>query len=192
MKKNDVKVGGVYAARVSDKVVPVRIDAENPHGGWGATNQVTGKKVRIKSAQRLRGPWPKKVKKATKEAGKAHGRDRGQRRGTSAKTAKAATKGEAVSRAMEAVAKAKKKPLSILDAAAKVLEERDPADGPLSCKQMVERMAAKGYWSPRQGGLTPANTLYSALLREIKTKGEDSRFDKVERGRFALSLKKGA
>ena len=48
-----------------------------------------------------------------------------------------------------------------------MLAERDPADGPLSCKEMVERMQAKGYWEPRNGGLTPANTLYSALLREL-------------------------
>jgi len=37
------------------------------------------------------------------------------------------------------------KRLSALSAAVKVLEERDPADGPLSCAQMIERMAAKGY-----------------------------------------------
>ena len=55
MKKADVKVGGTYAAKVSGKVVPVRIDAENPRGGWDATNTATGKKVRIKSARRLRG-----------------------------------------------------------------------------------------------------------------------------------------
>ncbi len=181
MKKSDVKVGGVYAAKVSDKIAPVRIDAENPHGGWDATNMKTMKRVRIKSAQRLRGPWPKKgaqktttsapaakkATKASKEAKKTPGRHTGQRRGTSAKP----------------------KRLSVLGAAVKVLEERDPADGPLSCKQMVERMQAKGYWEPRQGGKTPANTLYSAILREIKTKGEDSRFDKVERGKFSLSLK---
>jgi hypothetical protein len=55
MKKSEVKIGKVYAAKVSDKLVSVRIDAENPHGGWDATNLATGKKVRIKSAQRLRG-----------------------------------------------------------------------------------------------------------------------------------------
>jgi len=54
MKKAQVKVGGIYAAKVSGKVVQVRIDAENPHGGWDATNLATKKKVRIKSAQRLR------------------------------------------------------------------------------------------------------------------------------------------
>jgi len=54
MKKDEVKVGGVYAAKVSDKLVPVRLESENPHGGWNATNLKTGKSVRIKSAQRLR------------------------------------------------------------------------------------------------------------------------------------------
>ena len=55
MKKSEVKVGSVYAAKVSDNLVEVRIDGENRHGGWTATNLATGKKVHIKSAQRLRG-----------------------------------------------------------------------------------------------------------------------------------------
>jgi hypothetical protein len=54
MKKHEVKVGAKYLAKVSDKVVVVRIDTENPHGGWDATNLATKKAVRIKSAQRLR------------------------------------------------------------------------------------------------------------------------------------------
>ena len=37
MKKKDVKVGGTYLAKVTDKVVSVRLEAENPHGGWDAT-----------------------------------------------------------------------------------------------------------------------------------------------------------
>ena len=56
MKKHEVKVGGQYLAKVSGKVVVVHIDGENPHGGWDATNVQTKKKVRVKSAQRLRGP----------------------------------------------------------------------------------------------------------------------------------------
>jgi len=34
-------------------------------------------------------------------------------------------------------------------------------------------------------GRTPAATLYSAVLREINTKGTDARFVKTERGKFA-------
>jgi len=55
MKKNEVKVGSTYLAKVSDKVVPVRITGTSGHGGWDAVNEATGKKIRIKSAQRLRG-----------------------------------------------------------------------------------------------------------------------------------------
>jgi HB1, ASXL, restriction endonuclease HTH domain len=71
---------------------------------------------------------------------------------------------------------------SALDAAAKVLGE---AKQPLTTKEMVESMAAKGWWkSP--GGRTPDRTLYSAILREIVTKGKDSRFVKTARGKFML------
>jgi hypothetical protein len=54
MKQAEVAVGRTYLAKVTDRVVPVRIDAEHPRQGWLATNQVTGKRVHIKSAQRLR------------------------------------------------------------------------------------------------------------------------------------------
>ena len=54
MKTKDVKIGGSYAAKVSGNLVSVIIDRENPHGGWDATNQSTGKRVRIKSPRRLR------------------------------------------------------------------------------------------------------------------------------------------
>ncbi|MCL4197696.1 MAG: hypothetical protein KJZ69_09410 [Phycisphaerales bacterium] len=62
MKKNEIRIGGTYTAKVSGKIAKVRIDAESRHGGWDATNIETKKKVRIKSAQRLRsevGPPPK-------------------------------------------------------------------------------------------------------------------------------------
>src|SRR5262245_47306766 len=67
------------------------------------------------------------------------------------------------------------KKLSALDAAAKVLAE---ADGPLNCKEMIEAMAARGYWTS-PAGKTPASTLYAAILREITVKGADSRFRKT-------------
>ncbi|MBM4020272.1 MAG: hypothetical protein FJ288_18455, partial [Planctomycetes bacterium] len=54
MKKHEVKIGARYIAKVSGRLAQVRIDRENPHGGWEATNLATKKSVRIKSAQRLR------------------------------------------------------------------------------------------------------------------------------------------
>ena len=72
--------------------------------------------------------------------------------------------------------------LSCLDAAAKVLAEKK---APMTTKEMIEAMAAKGLWSS-PNGQTPAATLYSAILREIKTKGNDSRFVKADRGKFRI------
>jgi len=54
MKKSEVKKGKCYTAKVSGRMATVRIDADNPNGGWNATNITTGKKIRIRSAQRLR------------------------------------------------------------------------------------------------------------------------------------------
>ena len=71
--------------------------------------------------------------------------------------------------------------LSALDAAAQVLAE---AGGSLSCQEMIAAMAAKGYWTS-PGGKTPSATLYSAILRELSTKGANARFVKTQRGQFA-------
>jgi hypothetical protein len=70
--------------------------------------------------------------------------------------------------------------LSALDAAAKVLGE---TGGPMGCKELIGAMAAKGYWSS-PGGKTPDATLYSAILREITTRGDASRFRKAGPGKF--------
>lgn len=103
---------------------------------------------------------------------------------------KASTKKAPTKKATPKKAAAKKTPakkadgnLSAIDAAAKVLAESKEA---LTTKEMVEQMAAKGYWkSP--GGKTPWATLYSSITREIANKGAESRFQKVERGKFALN-----
>jgi hypothetical protein len=53
---------------------------------------------------------------------------------------------------------------------------------------MIAAMAAKSYWTS-PGGKTPAATLYSAILRELKTKKSEARFRKTERGKFELRAK---
>lgn len=72
--------------------------------------------------------------------------------------------------------------LSAIDAAAKVLTE---AGKSMNTKEMIAAMADKSYWTS-PGGKTPAATLYSAILREIGTKGAEARFQKTERGNFAV------
>ncbi len=54
MKKNEVRIGGEYRALVSGKLCRVRLDAVSPYGGWMATNLDTDRRIRIRSAQRLR------------------------------------------------------------------------------------------------------------------------------------------
>ena len=75
------------------------------------------------------------------------------------------------------------KRLSAVDAAARVLGD---AGEPMSVKQLIEAMAMHGYWSS-PGGKTPHATLYSAILREIKAKGNEARFVKTERGQFKVN-----
>jgi hypothetical protein len=73
-----------------------------------------------------------------------------------------------------------KKP-SALDAAARVLAGTSQ---PMNSKELIEQMAAKGYWTS-PGGQTPHATLHAAISREIKVKGADSRFVKAGPGKFA-------
>jgi len=190
MKQDQIKLGQVYAAKVTGKVVPVRIDAENPNGGWDATNTHTNRPVRIKSVQRLRNKVSvpgaddkpatsatraKKPAKATKDAKAESKRDTAKR---PAKGGKRDADGE--------------KPMSLLDAAAHLLSLGTGDDpGAMRCQDIVDLAVERGLWQPGSGK-TPANTLYASILREINTKGEASRFVKAERGKFALASKKGA
>ena len=105
--------------------------------------------------------------------------------GAKAATKKATPKKKASPKAKPASpkAEAKSKKLSAIDAAAKVLTDTKQA---MNAKELVEVMAAKKLWTS-PGGKTPHATLYSAILREINTKGNDARFKKTERGKFAAN-----
>lgn len=75
------------------------------------------------------------------------------------------------------------KAMSLMDAAVNILSQG--TGDPMRCKDIVDLAVQRGLWTPRTGK-TPASTLYAAILREIVTKGDASRFVKTERGRFAL------
>jgi hypothetical protein len=105
---------------------------------------------------------------------------------TSATPAKKSAKATAKAKPKRAATGAKQgrqkaKQQSGLDAAAKVLAE---SKQPMTCRQIVEAAFDKKYWTST--GRTPHATIYSALIREIATKGKDSRFRKVGPGRFAI------
>jgi hypothetical protein len=155
--------------------VPVRIDREHESGGWVGTSRKTGKQIRIRSPQRLRkrlddaAPVVRKHAKATKDSTDAPKRDTGER---------AATGGQRDGNDA--------KSMSLLDAAAHLLSLG--TGDPMRCKDIVDLAVARGLWTPGKGK-TPAATLHAAMSREIKNKGNASRFVKAERGKFALASK---
>jgi len=68
MRNADIRIGHTYAAKVSGRVVPVRVITESPYGGWEAINLTTHRRIRVKSCQRFRfqipdepGPFPARL-----------------------------------------------------------------------------------------------------------------------------------
>ncbi len=105
------------------------------------------------------------------------------KKATARKQAPAGSNGKTTDGGRKTANKASQK-MSALDAAAKVLSE---SKEPLRSGELIEQMAAQGYWkSP--GGQTPAATLSAAITREINIKGQDARFKKTGRGLFAANV----
>ena len=78
----------------------------------------------------------------------------------------------------------KEKKVSLLDLAAKILADTGEA---LNCKELVAKAKETGWVST---GKTPEQTLYSGIFREIKEKGEASRFKKsaTRKGSFEANV----
>ena len=55
MKKNEVKIGRIYYATVTNKKVEVQIDEEKTDGGWSATNLFYRQKGHHQDRRRLQG-----------------------------------------------------------------------------------------------------------------------------------------
>jgi hypothetical protein len=166
MKKNSIEIGGLYTAKVSGKVVEVRIETAATNGGWVGVNTANGKRIRIKSAQRLRRAVG--GNSAVADTGADQQPDKGGKKNAKSPKAK------------KPPAEKKPKRVSALDAAATVLQK---AGKPMHCNEMIQVMAEQGLWSS-PNGKTPAATLYSAILREVANKGGESRFKKADRGQF--------
>ena len=184
MKKTDVQINATYLTKVTGKLVPVKITGEHDNGGWDGVNMHTNRPVRIKSPQRLRkrvnvpgvndDPKPAQGKRPSATQAK-----------TASKTAPATqpAKPRDTGERGAPVGKPDAKSMSLLDAAAHLLSlDGKPA---LRCQTLVNLAVSRGLWTPGDGK-TPSNTLYASILREIKKKGDDSRFVKAERGKFAL------
>lgn len=156
----EYKAGDRAFTRVGRNLVEVRVKGKTD-GGWSVETR-SGRTLTVRNLEPRPGETaPAPAKAATAKPAKA-----------AAKTAKsAAPSAKAVPG----------KGLSLLNAAAAVLEQ---SDEPMSVKAMIETAKDRGLWTPGSGK-TPEQTLYSAIIREIKSKGGASRFRKEDRGRFA-------
>jgi len=199
MKKTEVRIGECYTAKVSNKLAKVRIDSAHTDGGWNATNTSTGKRIRIKSAQRLRGATALRGKKTSDSKPVEPDAERGSKAETAAvddtnaeakskaAASKAESKGQTASgggaESNKTRGAQRPKRVSALDAASQVLAKTGK---PMRAKELIVAMAEQGLWTS-PAGKTPHATLYAAMLREARDKGIASRFCKVDRGQFALN-----
>ncbi|MBT5610098.1 MAG: hypothetical protein HOJ57_29425 [Lentisphaerae bacterium] len=173
MRSEDIHIGAAYTCKVGRNAVRVTVTAEAGNGGW-LVETPTGRTMTVRNAERFIEPAdatqaPETAAPAAEEAQGEHSPDRGTERDTGAPGADTGGTGGS---------------MSLLDAAAHLLGQADEA---MRCKDLVDQARELGLWAPRRGGKTPDRTLYSAILREITTKGDASRFRKVERGHFALN-----
>ena len=194
MKASEIHIGEIYTAKVGGKQQEVRIQRKLPKGGWEAISLASNKKIRIKGAQQViasvvaEAPVEQEASAAIviepQQSTEAQGviESEGTVAGTTEAAAPTRKKGPRRSKRVAGAEPAGPKKLSCLDAAAAVLKS---SGEPMQCKAMIHAMFAAQLW--HSDAPTPAATLYSAILREITTKGANSRFKKTERGHFALN-----
>ena len=160
MSKSAIRAGDRAFVKVGRNLVEVRVDGK-AESGWNVTSR-TGKSMTVKTLLTAEGD--------TLAAHEAE----------APASAKAEAKAKIAAPSPKAVPP---KGLGLLSAAAAVLER---SDAPMSVKAMIEAAKSEGLWTPK-GGKTPEQTLYSAIIREIRDKGNASRFRKEGRGLFAFA-----
>ena len=160
MSKSAIRAGDRAFVKVGRNLVEVRVDGKT-EGGWNVTSR-TGKSMTVKTLLTSEGDT------------------------LAAHEAEDPAPAKAEAKAKSAVPSSKAVPtkgLGLLSAAAAVLER---SDAPMSVKAMIEAAKSDGLWTPGSGK-TPEQTLYSAIIREIRDKGNASRFRKEGRGLFAFA-----
>lgn len=166
-KTQELKPNDLCQCKVGRNTMLVTLIAEDDsiQGGWLVRSTKTGKEMIIRDASRLtlsKAAEPEHAEKASKAAKAKPTTERSSKK--SPKTSGTKT--------------------SLLDAAARVLEAEDR---PMGCHEIVEAAIEQNFWKPGSGK-TPANTLYSSIIREMAKRGDDSRFCRSEeRGKFELA-----
>ena len=177
MKQEDIQIGGTYLVGLAGNLVPVLITEDHTSGtGWLGKTIKTGKQITIRSAQRIH-----QAVESDKDASAAK---QGKRKPKATTDTTDAPKRDTDKPVAPSGDQDAGKPMSLINAAAHILAQGNRE--PMRCKDIVEQAIEQKLWQPGKG-LTPSATLYAAIGREIKTKGDDSRFVKAERGRFTAT-----
>jgi hypothetical protein len=181
----EIKLGQVYTVASAKGELPVRLERLHPKGGWTARALTHGRTLQIKDKTQLlflcteeeirgiaQGVMPKrrsKIQGPTYREPLVPIEENGER---------PAIKKPKRPKIKEVVVLTK---LSLLDATHRVLSETKKA---MTTREIVAACVAKRYWT--SNAITPWQTLNAALNRDIAANGTQSRFQKNERGKFAL------
>ena len=183
MTETTIRPGQCYLGEFQNNDLPVRIERVNATGGWTARVLTHGRIVHVNSEEQLL------FRLSDDEIrGIVYGtipRRRSAVQGTVFRESQVEVGEE------QRPAKRVKRPpmkmlviverLNILEAARRVLSETRKA---MTTREIVKYAAEKQFWI--SDAETPWATLHAAISRDIKTGGEESRFMKAERGKFAL------
>ena len=180
-----IKLGQVFVIETANGELPVRLERLHPKGGWTARALTHGRRLQVKTERQLlflctddevrgiaQGIMPKRRSKI---------------QGPVFREPIAPIVEDEKPRPFKKV----KRPLvkrvvivtrlNLLDAAYRVLSEVKKA---MTTREIVAACAKKQYWVSKAA--TPHQSLTAALNREIEAKGTQSRFQKIERGKFTL------
>ncbi len=157
-------IGQKCICKIGQNQVEATIVETSPQGPWLLKTTKSGKTIKVADSSRI-----------TPLAGQQD----------SVETAIAPEQPPAANQASETPPSGKNK-YSLLDAAEIIL--KTSPHQPLSAKAIIQLATQDGLWKPG-AGKTPANTLHASINKEIKAKGEASRFRRSSevRGAFVLA-----
>ena len=185
MNVHEIKLGKCYLGRFSEGEMPVRLEKNDPDGGWIARSLTHGRRVKIKDVSQLIEPYGRDA--VQEIATETMPNRRSRVKGTVHKPPTPPISGaETVRTPMKPKRPAVKQivivtRLNLLDAAHRVLSETKKA---LTTREIIAACNAKQYWLSNSS--TPWQTLNAALNRDIATNGSKSRFQKKARGQYTI------
>ena len=185
-----IRIGQCYMAKLSKRIIAVRVDSTHPEGGWIVRGLASGRPTRVKaSADMLRLCDENDLAEVAQATPHRRSRKHGAAGESIAESIPETTvdvtgetgesTGETPVEEPETPASERPVRMSLLDAAFAILTH---AGTELNTREIVEIAIRNGMWTTH--GKTPAATLHAAISRDIFARDDASRFRKGARGKF--------